>query len=405
MAWYNFRNWFPRSDQEKLNPAQGNIRDEQGQEIPSTAKAGYGAAFRLYESVNRGVGLIVGACSGLDYDVKNTVAEGTVPGMRAKTLYKLLNHRPNPYQSVQDFRNQIFTDFLLEGNAFIYYDGAHLYHLPACNMAVIPDPKTFISHYEYSHSTKFLPEEIIHLKDLSNTTIYRGTSRLIAAERNLRILEKMQSFQETFFDNGAVPGLAVTTDNTLSEASKERTINRWMQRYNIKSGARRPMILDSGLKPIKLSENNFRELDFDNNVKSNNVRILETLGVPPVLLDGGNQANISPNLRLFYLETILPILRKYTSGVERMFGYDVDVIVSNASALQPELKEIASYFSTLTNGGLMTPNEAREELRLPKDAEPNSDKLRIPANIAGSAADPNQGGAPRKTEPVGGSGS
>lgn len=151
------------------------------------------------------------------------------------------------------------------------------------------------------------------------------------------------------------------------------------------------------MKPVPLAgANSFRELDFDTSIKSNNVKILETLGVPPVLLDGGNQANISPNLRLFYLETVMPIVRKYVSAMELLTGYDIDAVVSNVSALQPELKDVAAYHTTLVNGGVLTPNEARVELRYEKDKDPESDKLRVPANIAGSAVDPSTGGAPKK---------
>jgi len=62
------------------------------------------------------------------------------------------------------------------------------------------------------------------------------------------------------------------------------------------------------------------------------------------------------------------------------------------SALQPELKDVAAYHSTLVNGGVITPNEARIELRYPTIA--GNDTLRIPANIAGSAANPSVGGRP-----------
>ena len=34
------------------------------------------------------------------------------------------------------------------------------------------------------------------------------------------------------------------------------------------------------------------------------------MGVPPILMDGGNNANIRPNHRLYYLETVLPIVKK-----------------------------------------------------------------------------------------------
>jgi hypothetical protein len=62
--------------------------------------------------------------------------------------------------------------------------------------------------------------------------------------------------------------------------------------------------------------------------------------------------------------------------------------------LQPELKDIAQYHVALVNGGVITPNEARKELRY--DSMDGHDDLRIPANIAGSAADPSQGGRPEQ---------
>lgn len=390
MAWYH-------NLIQKLNPAQGKIADSEGGSVVSDANITFIQAFDKIESVRRGTNLIVDAAAGLDFDVKDTIADAVSSGMRQKQLVKLLNFRPNPYQSAQDFRRQLFLDFILEGNAFIYFDGAFLYHLPARNMEIVPDKITFVAKYIYDGQTEFKPNEIIHFKDLSNNTIYRGTSRLAAAQTTINGLYKMQAFQDNFFENGAVPGMVFTTENTLSQAAKEKTIQYWQQRYNPKTGARRPMIVDSGLKPVPLTDANFREMDFDITIKSGNIKILNALGVPQVLFDGGNNANISPNLRLFYLETVLPIVRAYVSAIERYFGYDVEPITANVSALQPELKDLAQYLTSLVNGGVITPNEARIELRYEKLA--GHDDIRVPANIAGSAVDPSQGGAPKKPKP------
>lgn len=383
---------------QKLNPAQPEIAHETGTSVATTATYNYNTSFKNLEAVNRGVNMVVSACASLDYDVMDKTHDGAMGGMRQKSLNTLLNFRPNPYQSVQAFRTAVFTDFMLEGNAFIYFDGAFMYHLPAVNVEIVPDKTTFINKYVYNNTINFKPEEVAHFRDLSGDSIYRGSSRLKSAERNIKILYKMQDFQDGFFDNGAVFGLAIVTDNTLSQVAKDKTVLNWIRNYNPKNGGKKPVILDSGLKPMQLSGGNssFKDLDFDVSIKTHNVKILETIGVPPVLLDGGNQANISPNLRLFYLETVLPIVRKYVSAMEHMSGYDIDAITSSVSALQPEMKDIASYHATLVNGGIVTPNEARMELRYEKDKEADSDKLRIPANIAGSAANPSVGGAPKK---------
>lgn len=390
MAWYS-------NLLQKLNPAQGSIANDYGPSISSDVSLTYIAAFDRVETVNRGTNLIVHAASSLDYDVKEMVVDGVKPGMRQKTLIKLLNFRPNPYQSAQEFRVSMFTDFILEGNVFLYFDGAFLYHLPAINMVITPDAKTFVKEYTYDSTTKFKPDEIIHFKDLSNDSIYRGSSRLKSATDSINTLYKMQDFQKSFFENGAVPGMVFTTENTLGQAAKEKTIQYWMQRYNPKTGARRPMIVDSGLKPVPISTANFKDMDFDASIDKHNTKILNALGVPKVLFDGGNNANISPNLRLFYLETVLPVVRSFTSAVERYFGYDIDAITSNVSALQPELKDVAAYLTSLVNGGVITPNEARVELRY--DKMTGQDDIRVPANIAGSAVDPSMGGAPKKPKP------
>lgn len=388
MAWYNkITDWVS----EKRNPAQHVIRDEEGINIGSDAVVGYRSAFKKLESVNRGTNLIVGACSSLDYDIKDKISDAS-PGTRQKSLNNLLNFKPNPHQSAQDFRTNIFTDFILEGNIFIYFDGAHLYHLPAVNVQVSPDPKSYVENYKYNNSVTFKPSEIIHIKDLNSDSIYRGSSRLESAYRSIQILYKMQSFQENFFENNAIPGMVLTSENTLSTIAKEKTIQNWISKYNPKSGARRPMILDSGLKPSNILNTNFQEMDFDNSIKSHDIKILKALGVPTILLDSGNNANISPNLRLFYLETVMPIIRKYVSGLERYFGYDIDAITYNVTSLQPDIKDIATYHSTLVNAGIITVNEARKELRY--DSIPGNDDIRIPANIAGSAVNPSIGGAP-----------
>jgi HK97 family phage portal protein len=390
MAWYDvFRI--------KLNPAQEKIAESVGSSQDSTQKANPTNAFYKVESVNRGVNMIVKACCGLDYDIKDRVVDGVATGMRQKQLERLLNFRPNPYQSAGEFRQAIFTDYLLEGNAFVYYDGAFLYHLPAAQVEIKTDPKTFVSEYVYGSEVRFKPNEVFHFKDVSVRSIYRGDSRLLSCEDSILTLYKMQEFQKSFFENGAVPGMVIVTDNTLGQTAKEKTIQQWTRMYSPRSGGKKPLILDSGLKPSLIGQSNFRELDFDQSIKTHNVKVLNALGVPEVLFNGGNNANISPNLRLFYLETVLPIVKSFVSAVERYFGYDVEPITNNVSALQPELKELSGYLTSLVNGGILTPNEARIELRY--DSLDGHDDIRIPANIAGSAVDPSMGGAPKKPKP------
>ena len=206
----------------------------------------------------------------------------------------------------------------------------------------------------------------------------------------------MRTFQDNFFNNGAVPGLVLKSPNTLSEKIKERMIQSWSARYRPDSGGRRPLILDGGIEVDDLTNVNFKDLDFQNAILENEKIITKTLGIPYLLMDSGNNANIRPNMRLYYLETILPIVRKINYALTRFFGFEVLEDTTNISALQPEMRDQSAYYSALVNGGIITVAEAREKLGFRE--LPETDSIRVPANIAGSAANPDEGGRPLEQE-------
>ncbi len=393
MAWYD--RFLGINREEKLNPAQHYIGLEEGLAIDTREKKdNYRSAYEELEVVNRAVNMIVDDSADIKYRV-GTKVQGISPvveNVRRTRVDLLLNKEPNPFQDINTFKRNLVIDLLIDGNIFIYYDGVHLYHLPAQNVTIEADTDTYVSKYVYDGQIEYSPKEIIHIKENSFYSIYRGVPRLKPAYRTMYLMDSMRKFQDNFFQNGAVPGLVLKSPNTLSEKIKERMLQAWSTRYNPKNGGRRPLILDGGLEVDSLTKVNFKELDFQPSIAANEKVILEALGVPPILLDGGNNANIRPNHRLYYLETVLPIVRKIAYACERYFGFELVEDVTNVPALQPELRDQAAYYATLVNTGIMSPNEARDALG--KEPLEGHDDLRVPANIAGSAADPTEGGRP-----------
>ena len=396
MAWYDFL----LGRTEKENPAQYVIAREEGLTIDSRENVlNYRNAYETLEIVNRAVNMIVDDASEIPFDVGEKI-QGITPikkELRRTRVDLLLNKEPNPFQDVSTFKRNLLIDLMIDGNIFVYFDGAHLYHLPADHMTIYSDDNTYVEKYTYDHSIDYKPSEIIHIKENSFNSIYRGVPRLKPALRTMQLLSSMRKFQDNFFKNGAIPGLVLKSPNTLSEKIKERMLQAWVARYNPQSGGRRPLFLDGGLEVEDLTEINFKELDFQEGIASNEKIILKALGVPPILMDSGNNANLRPNHRLYYLETILPIINKIAYAFERYFGFKLDEDVTGIPALQPELRDQASYFATLVNTGIMTPNEAREALRL--EQIEGFDTPRIPANIAGSASNPEEGGRPQEGPP------
>ena len=396
MAWYDFI--LGRS--EKENPAQYVIARDEGLTIDTRENTlNYRNAYETLEIVNRAVNMIVDDAAEVPFDVGEKI-QGVVPikkDLRRTRVDLLLNKEPNPFQDISTFKRNLLIDLMIDGNIFVYFDGAHLYHLPAENITIYSDDDTYVEKYTYDHSIDYKPSEIIHIKENSFNSIYRGVPRLKPALRTMQLLTSMRKFQDNFFKNGAIPGLVLKSPNTLSEKIKERMLQAWVARYNPQSGGRRPLFLDGGLEVENLTEINFKELDFQEAIASNEKIILKALGVPPILMDSGNNANLRPNHRLYYLETILPIINKIAYAFERYFGFKLDEDVTGIPALQPELRDQASYYATLVNTGIMTPNEAREALRL--EGIEGFDTPRVPANIAGSASNPEEGGRPQEAAP------
>ena len=391
MAWYDRL----LGREEKLNPAQPMISREEGLTVSTRENStNYRNAYEQQEVVNRGVNMIVDDVAEIPIDVGSKIAGITpvVKNIRRSKVNNLLNVQPNPFQDISSFKRNLIIDLLIDGNIFVYFDGEGLYQLPAENVEIETHETQYVTKYLYDGQIEYSPSEIIHIKENSFNSIYRGVPRLKPAWRTMQLLGSMRNFQDNFFKNGAVPGLVLKSPNTLSEKIKERMLAAWRVRYNPNTGGRRPLILDGGLEVSNLTQVSFKDLDFQPSIEANEKIILQALGIPPLLLDSGNNANIRPNHRLYYLETILPIVKKINYAFERFFGFDLLEDVSNIPALQPELQDKASYYSTLVNGGIMTPNEARESMRM--ESIEGNDELRVPANIAGSAANPSEGGRP-----------
>lgn len=380
---------------EKLNPAQRWIAQERSESPSLEPERSYIYYYETIEIVNRAVNMIIDDSAEINYHIgTEKVGFPIKGGVKRKTVDTLLNYQPNPYQDLSSFRRNLLMDFILDGNMFIYYDGAHMYHLPANKMVVHASEKTYIEKYEFNGSVSYSPDEIIHIKDNNSQSIYRGASRLKPSLRTMKLMKSMRDFQDNFFKNGAVPGLVIESPDTLSPRLKERMKEDWKQQYKPQSGGRNPMILDGGMKIASISEVSFKDLDFESSISSNEKVILKALGVPPVLVDSGNNANLRPNHRLYYLETVLPIIQKLASAYQAYFGFEIYEDVVGVPALQPELRDEAAYYSTLVNGGILTPDEAR--VAIGKEILPDGDgaSIRVPANVAGSAADPSQGGRP-----------
>ena len=204
--WTNFK--------EKLNPSQPEIAAQDPGGYRTTRQPyTLSQAYKEVEIVNRVVNMFVDACSEVNYDVKNQYPNAITYGtVRGKQLDKLLNVAPNPFMNVNLFRRLLWMDLIMEGQFFIYWDGAGLYHMPAAHMTVVLDKKKYINSFVYDGKDTYTPDQIIHVKDNAywgNSMEATGFSRLNSSLHSIQRLRNLADFKENFYKNGAVLGLVI----------------------------------------------------------------------------------------------------------------------------------------------------------------------------------------------------
>ena len=151
MAWYDRligRKVVEEEVVEKLNPVQTYL-----QEINSSREdhSNYERYYEELEIVNRGVNMIVDDVAEIPHRVFGpTKGSSIVKGIKRSKVDLLLNVEPNLFQDVSTFKRNCITDYLLDGNIFIYYDGVHLYHIPADNVTIHGDADNYIEKYTYN---------------------------------------------------------------------------------------------------------------------------------------------------------------------------------------------------------------------------------------------------------------
>ena len=420
-------NWFTKTYKDiiKANPAQRSIASQEPTSSPVNNIV-WATAYNELEIVHRCVEIMINASVSIPFRVDQTAGRGPV-----QKIDNLLNNRTNPFEDNTRLFRRAYLDFIIEGNTFFYYDDTWLYVLPAGDVEIIADENKFVRKYVYTptsqnvstnrdgrviffnspttqtrsttsgtESVEFKPEEIIHIRDDSDTSIYRGKSKLQSLTNLITIYDALLDFQKQFFQNNAVPGIILTTDAVLNPKTKDRVLEEWSNKYTtIFSGVRRPAILDGGLQIDSLSDINFQQLDFENSVERIQQDIAKSLGVPYVLLKSGNSANLKPNQVVFYEHTIVPMVELFASAFQQKWrDLEITPDVSNVVALQPELRTQVQLITSLVNSGVITPNEGRSRINLEKSKEPEMDKIRVPQNITGSATNPDIGGRPPNDE-------
>lgn len=360
-------------------------------------------AIRSYPVVYSVITAISDAISGLNVKVYQ-LKGGQRTEVTDHPFYKVFAN-PNPYQGSFEFLEELEQCLDVAGNVYILKEpgpnGVELYILNPKYVAIIPDPTTKVKAYRYyinGQSMDFEPEAIIHLKYNDVDDPYYGMPPLQTAVDVITFEKNRIAFANQYFINGAIPVGVLETEQVLGETLLKKLRKEWSGIHQGVSNAHKVGILQGGLKYRAVSSP-IKDLDFPGLKKMSREDILAIYKVPESIL--GNQAGTGAKegkdaVVAFWRQCIIPRLRRIESGLNRglqveMFGQGVFVFEFNLKdvvALEDDRDSLANYLSTLVSSSIMTANEARAVVGLPKSSEPSADVLLVSNSFFGNSLMP-----------------
>lgn len=379
---------------QKKNPVQQDIKDneaESGTSIPNNNTA---ASQYLSDPVfNRCINILID--NSAEVIIQPSQKMNVTPlakGSPTKSdITKILTQKPNLYQDANTFWRLMLTDYWMSGRAFAVWDGAQLFHIPETEVTVYSGTQNIVQYYEFN-DTRLNPDSVLFIKDNSfkrgvGASAISANSRYVAAQNDIIRKSKLSSFKERYIDNGTVLGLILETESVLSRTFKDKLLDTININFNAKNGKfmNSAIILDGGIKAKSTAQIDMSSLGIQEDTKAHNEAICTQLGVPPILLEGGNNANIRPNIDLMFSLTILPNLKKFTGQLSAFFGYSFELITSDVFALSPDTQKEADRITKLVNNGIITADEGRVQLGYKALKLPETETIRVPQNIQGSA--------------------
>ena len=319
--------------------------------------------------------------------------------------------RPNPLQSYSEFFNSLFGYVLLSGNAYILKIGSdigapkELHQLRPDRISIKGGGNPIPDKYEYMVNGRLQAtypvdqvdgfSEVKHIKLWNPLDDYYGLSPLSAAAVEVDQHNMTSKHNVNLLDNGARPSGAVIfkpQDDAgfavnLSESQRQQLLTDLNNRFSGAGNAGRPMLLEGDFdwKEMGLSP---KDMDFHQLKNMAATDIALCFGVPSQLVgvpDAQTYANVAEARLALYEETIIPHLKKMQSDLNEwlipMFDdkltleFDIDSI----PALSERRKRTYENVTSAVREGIMTRNEAREQLGL--GIIEGADELYISANM------------------------
>jgi HK97 family phage portal protein len=274
-----------------------------------------------------------------------------------------------------------------------------------------PSYRLSTSSYGFNENQPLEPFQVIHLMDMSWQGS-AGFNKGILATELVALDQDIDLYANFVMQNGAKPSGLFRTDQVIPDAKYKEVAGRlkeaWANMTNSRpsdlSKAGQGMLLDQGMTYETVPILNLQDADCAKLKEQTIKRICALFGVPPQLLGvtEGKFNNTQTLLDEFYKTTMYPTIinieQKFNMSLLK--GYpNLCIRFDTKDFLKGASLDQMNFVVAGINAGIMTPNEAREYLNIPKieGADELGGKLADSKAIGGTSPQDTGGGGGNQT--------
>jgi len=252
-------------------------------------------------------------------------------------------------------------------------------------MKPIPDPKKFISGFEYTSGTEkqiLSTDEVIFFYTPDPTNAYGGSSAARSAATDIAVTKYARLFQQRFFFNNAEPTGIITLPD-LDEDDLKKFEAEWNKKHKGWFNSNKLAMVNTEVD-YKRTGATHKEMEFWRADKGNRDALVFAFGMPLSVMgvsENVNRANAEAGEFLFTRWVVRPrlvrIREKLNEQLAPRFGKGLELDFDEPVPETDELRLRKSEAGV--KSGFLTVNEARQTMGY--DAVPSGNVFLMPLNV------------------------
>lgn len=341
------------------------------------------------------VSVMVKADDGTFVDALKDPNVGPRDKAKAKQVLNLLYH-PNNFQSLYEFWYQWAMWYNLSGESFTLWwrknqkdpneTPLEMYGLDSTLITVVinenryPEYRLSTPSYGFSKENPLDFWQVMHIKEQP----WQGSSGFnkgILATELVALDSDIDIYANFIMQNGAKPSGIFYTDQVIPDSKFKEIAARIKEAWNQMTGssnndpskAGQGMLLDQGMRYEPIDMLTLQDADTAALKEQVMKRICGLFGVPPAMLGvtDSKYNNTQTQLDEFYKTTMYPMIVNIEQKLKQnlLKGYpNLHVRFDTKDFLKGAALDQMNFATAGVSNGIMTPNEAREYLNMPKMA-------------------------------------